>query len=440
VHVQPLGGNLTGDTILAGRYHVTGDVVVDAGATVTLASETILEFESDPPTRLEVNGTIEAASHLDCAIVMRARPGRPRSSWGGLELTPGSVAELSGCRISDASTGIDGLQASVTIADCELTDNGTAARLVGCSLDAAASVLSQSDSVGMYIDGGTGTIAGCSFSANGAAGIECKNSAGHEIRSSTFSGAVHGDGVRLARYSDAIIDSCTFTANASSGIWLKSSSPTITRSSFTDNGVYGVYCARLASPDISWCTITGNRIGVVSEAGSNPNLGNDMYPDSGYNQIMDNQIAEAANYVDPHVPIYARRNWWGTPTPYGRIFIGYVAYAPWLTEPPDDGMLGVTTVELPAGFRLHQNSPNPFNPRTTITFEAPPVRGEVDLAVYDVSGRRVATLHSGGCPPGVHSVVWDGRDDLGNRVASGTYFVRMDAPDHTSTRKIILLK
>jgi hypothetical protein len=204
--------------------------------------------------------------------------------------------------------------------------------------------------------------------------------------------------------------------------------------------MYGVYCVRLAQPDISWCTIANNRIGVIVEAGSVPNLGNDFWPESGYNSIMGNQMAAVANYVSSSVPVYARRNWWGTPTPLGRIFIGYVAYTPWLIEEPDPAVNDVGTDELPVSYELLQNTPNPFNPATTITYRAPAGAGHVEIAIYDVAGRRVATLHAGHSSPGTHGIVWDGLDDGGNRVASGTYFVRMTTPDHTSIRKMTLLK
>ncbi len=89
--------------------------------------------------------------------------------------------------------------------------------------------------------------------------------------------------------------------------------------------------------------------------------------------------------------------------------------------------------------RLFQNVPNPFNPTTTIRFElkAP---GNVQLRVYDVSGRLVRTLVNGYQPSGVADVTWTGTDDRGASVASGIYFYRLDAPGFKQTRKMVLLK
>ncbi|MBU8871169.1 MAG: S8 family serine peptidase [Gemmatimonadales bacterium] len=89
--------------------------------------------------------------------------------------------------------------------------------------------------------------------------------------------------------------------------------------------------------------------------------------------------------------------------------------------------------------RLAQNHPNPFNPATTIKFNV--VReGNVDLAVYDLSGRRVKTLVSGTRSEGEHSISWDGTDNSGSRVPSGMFFYRFVSGGETISRKMTLLK
>jgi hypothetical protein len=165
-----------------------------------------------------------------------------------------------------------------------------------------------------------------------------------------------------------------------------------------------------------------------------------MDPESGYNSITGNQMAAIANRASDYQPIYARRNWWGTPTPMDQLFVGYVAYTPWLTELPDSTASAVPDGDVPSEFALFQNAPNPFNPTTTITYQTPVDAGHVEIAIYDAAGRRVATLCSGRSAPGTHRIVWAGLDDRGNGVASGTYFVRMSAAGYTATRKVTLLK
>jgi hypothetical protein len=93
----------------------------------------------------------------------------------------------------------------------------------------------------------------------------------------------------------------------------------------------------------------------------------------------------------------------------------------------------------PVRFRLDQNSPNPFNPSTTIAFSLPEVQ-RVRLTIYALDGRRVAGLLDERRGPGWHSLTWNGRDDRGRAVASGTYFYRLEAGPHGETRKMILTK
>jgi len=88
---------------------------------------------------------------------------------------------------------------------------------------------------------------------------------------------------------------------------------------------------------------------------------------------------------------------------------------------------------------LAQNYPNPFNPNTTISFSLKE-SGMVTLHVFDVSGQLIRTLADKFYPAGTHSVIWNGRDSGGNRVASGVYFFRLTTGNYSKTRKMILLR
>lgn len=68
--------------------------------------------------------------------------------------------------------------------------------------------------------------------------------------------------------------------------------------------------------------------------------------------------------------------------------------------------------------------PNPFESRTSVRFQTQR-SGTVRLTIHDVAGRLVCTLLAGVVPAGEHVVTWDGRTDLGNRAAPGTYFARL---------------
>ena len=94
---------------------------------------------------------------------------------------------------------------------------------------------------------------------------------------------------------------------------------------------------------------------------------------------------------------------------------------------------------LPAQYELLQNYPNPFNPATTIEF-ALPRRGEVEIAILNLLGRRVRSLLSGQKDPGYYSITWDGLDDHGSRAASGIYIYLLRTDGFTASRKLLLLK
>jgi hypothetical protein len=93
----------------------------------------------------------------------------------------------------------------------------------------------------------------------------------------------------------------------------------------------------------------------------------------------------------------------------------------------------------PSSFALGNNYPNPFNPVTTIAFDLPS-NGYVNLDIYDISGRRVKTLVNKNMEAGKYHVVWDGHDEYGNEVASGTYFYRIKAGSFQNIKKMVLLR
>jgi len=83
--------------------------------------------------------------------------------------------------------------------------------------------------------------------------------------------------------------------------------------------------------------------------------------------------------------------------------------------------------------------PNPFNPRTTLSFELG-WSGPVNIGVFDLRGMLMKPLFNGRLDQGRHSLVWDGRDQSGREAPSGTYLFRIEAGGGSCTRKAVLLK
>ena len=87
---------------------------------------------------------------------------------------------------------------------------------------------------------------------------------------------------------------------------------------------------------------------------------------------------------------------------------------------------------------LHGNVPNPFGNSTQLAFDLAQ-RGRVSLKIYSLGGRLVRTLVDGESEPGRHSFDWDARANSGQRVGSGIYFYKLDAPGYRRTRKMTVL-
>jgi hypothetical protein len=101
----------------------------------------------------------------------------------------------------------------------------------------------------------------------------------------------------------------------------------------------------------------------------------------------------------------------------------------------------------PSDFVLYQNYPNPFNPSTIIGFSIPTPPssstlrkgrsevGFVALTIYDILGRKIATLLNEEMNPGYYEVSFNG-----SNLSSGTYFYKLSTQDYSETKSMVLLK
>jgi hypothetical protein len=146
----------------------------------------------------------------------------------------------------------------------------------------------------------------------------------------------------------------------------------------------------------------------------------------------------SADAFNPDVSDYAP-HWWGTQWADAN-FEKYYMYREVILSPETSvgvGQPGVTS--LPKRFELAQNYPNPFNPTTTIAYQLPKAT-RVKIEVFDVLGRKVATLFDGPQVAGLHQVTWDGRSENGEAAPSGVYMYRLTTPDYTQIRKMLLVR
>ena len=97
------------------------------------------------------------------------------------------------------------------------------------------------------------------------------------------------------------------------------------------------------------------------------------------------------------------------------------------------------TAALPQLSTLGRAYPNPFNASVAIPFSLAQ-EGAIQLVIYDALGQAVRTLQQGIWPTGAHRVTWDGRNDSGQYVGNGTYFVRLHTNGTHRMTKVMLLK
>lgn len=98
----------------------------------------------------------------------------------------------------------------------------------------------------------------------------------------------------------------------------------------------------------------------------------------------------------------------------------------------------------PKEYKLFQNYPNPFNPETWIPFQLPKA-GEVTIRIYNIMGQPIKTIELGSKQAGVYTekskaAYWDGRNKMGEKLASGAYFYELRTETFRDIRKMILLK
>jgi hypothetical protein len=136
-------------------------------------------------------------------------------------------------------------------------------------------------------------------------------------------------------------------------------------------------------------------------------------------------------------------------TPFDNLYIGvsneaHVTVTPgnaaWILDEVDPALTAVTPARANSpAFTLREAAPNPFDDQTRVRWNLAR-NSNVRVDVYDVMGRRVATLLDGSRPAGSGEARWSGRDDRGGRVAAGVYFVRMRAGGETQSRRVVLVR
>ena len=178
-------------------------------------------------------------------------------------------------------------------------------------------------------------------------------------------------------------------------------------------GNYGITSFGVSTQD-------GTGIGYMNFA---DDIANSQYGYKGGGQLCDSGSAYDGLYI--HGKTDPNKHW----TEYAQTY--YVAF---------DSAHGMITNEIaveeknPNQFKVNQNSPNPFNPSTTIAFTLPE-KGNVNIDIYNVAGQKVKTLVNGYMSEGEHSVRWDA-----SGCSAGVYFYKVKAGKYERSMKMTLVR
>ncbi len=348
--------------------------------------------------------------------------------------------------IATASGGaVRALTAHPVFLDCEFHDNraGQGGGAIDASYESTLEVLDSRFQGNQAAWGGAASIRSASvanlrhseFTNNMASqspslggGIYCDHEAQVDAEFCTLVGnsALYGGAVSADREARMHLTNCTLRLNlgvyVGGGLYVKAAEPVLDRSLVAANTGHAIQCA------------TPGRVATLS--------GCDLWGNTGGN--WDGQIAGQRNL---------RRNFQADPFFCSDHDQHLAADSPCAAENSVIGQVGALGVGCgnhdgngvdadPDSLVVGESlliSPNPFNPHTTIIFEvAEP--GLVRLRVHDLRGAVVASLVDAVLPRGRHSVPWQGVDDRGRLVASGTYLVSIQTSGGLLTRKILVAR
>lgn len=110
-----------------------------------------------------------------------------------------------------------------------------------------------------------------------------------------------------------------------------------------------------------------------------------------------------------------------------------------LTFGPCTTVQGEKLVNVVRTFTLLQNYPNPSNPSTTIEYQLPN-HGDVQITIFNINGQQIRTLERSHQVPGMHKVVWNGTNDIGQSVSSGPYIYRVIFDHSMLSKKMLFIK
>ena len=436
-------GPIATDEIWSDRIEVVGDVTVlpggyldvRAGAQVQVGSDALAAGADTARVELIVYGDLIVGVAGQGQTVLRSAAPEPQpGDWQGIVLQPTASAYLRSVHIDHARYGLwaEKIDHTITLEEVAVrhaSADGIRLEKVeeeilfnGVRVEEAGGVgiwiagpgltrinqaeLHDNGRAGLWREGGYLSLLDSRFNANGSAAPEEANlvlgrGTSGKVAGNSFTGGI---GIYCVETREVEIEGNALY-NHEVGLWTRSARPRIVRNQFFRNAL-----ALRVEGSVVPARLVLNGV----QAGE---------------QLIDNQTDQ---------PLPAINNWWGNEDEdwiEARIS-GDVNWRPFLNFDP----------RTPLDFALGQNYPNPFNEGTQIDYQIgindPIVAGQtlVELEVRTSTGGLVRHLVEGLAAPGLYSTSWDGRDERGERVASGMYYYVLRIGPIVHAKKMVFIK
>ena len=436
-------GPIAGVEVWKDRIEVAGDVTVlpggqldvRAGTQVLVGSDALAAGEDTARVELTVYGDLFVGASGQGQTAFRSAAADPKpGDWQGLVLRLTASVYLRSVLIDHAHYGLwaEKIDHAITLEDVTIrhvSADGIRLEKVEEEILLDRVHVEEAGGVGIWIAGpGLTRIHQAELHDNGRAGLW------------------RGGGFL------SLLDS-RFNTNGSSApeeanlVLGRGTSGKVTGNAFT--GGVGIYCVETREVEIENNALYNHEVGLWSRSARPRIVRNQFFRNAlalrvegsamparlvlngvqGSEQLLDNQSNQ---------PLQAINNWWGNEDEdwiEARIS-GDVNWRPFLNFDP----------RIPLDFALGQNYPNPFNKTTQIDYQIgindPIVDGQtmVELEVRTLTGGLVRHLVEGLAAPGLYSASWDGRDERGERVASGMYYYVLRIGPIALSNKMVFIK
>jgi photosystem II stability/assembly factor-like uncharacterized protein len=460
-----ISGPISQNTILSGDWIVTGDLTVPGNITLTLQPGTELysvpNFDrcesgiDNSRCEIVIHGTLNPVGTETHPIKFTSLAASPQSKdWYGIRMLNSSQASIDYAHIL---YGYCGLMASfaqnTNIANSLIQNNYTyGLRLSGSNISINNNTIDNNGYYGIYTIACNGSIESNDITKHTGYGIWINGSV--DIISNTVSneGFLSRSQYGIYFYNgfqNQIVSQNTIKRFGQGGILLgANNSVNINNCSITDNAYYGIKRLRGYGYDkVRDSEILEHETGIycIDHPAGGMDLGRTPF-DMGNNSIYSTgasdwlYVANLGELSEPAV-IYAEYNWWGSDPPDLSKFVGPVDYDPWLSGPPfGGGPQSSGEIGLNQCSKITRITPNPISRETTIYLSITQP-DNIELMIYNICGQRVKTIANRIDEPGTYKVSWDGKDEQGDLLAAGVYFVQLKTnAGISSSCKIMLIR